>query len=374
MNKISNILLGTICIFIIIAILLAGLWPFNFHLKNRVQWIEEGNGIHFYGRGIAYSASFLTTEKTPLIDTDEITIEILLEPDEDTNGNLSHIITFFDSDGAEYFTLAQWKTHIVVIRNIDVKNSKNNLFLKLGVGNVLFEGKRSLVAVTGNKKRTVVFIGGDRKRSVRGFKLFEENRRLSPDFILGSALTGKNPWVGTIFGLAIYHRALSKEEVSESYQTWLDHGSPEKSGKKSPSELYLFEEHEGMVAKTRIPGKQNLIIPERYRIFRKSILETSGVKTRFLNKDVKINILGFIPLGFILLAYLSRSTRLPASTLWILAILSGTGLSLAIELLQVYLPMRVSSLTDLICNSIGTVIGVIIYAMGSYLKNKVFSP
>ncbi|NIO86638.1 MAG: hypothetical protein GTN53_39055 [Candidatus Aminicenantes bacterium] len=375
MNKISNILIGTICIFIIIGILLAGLWPFNFHLQNRVQWIEEGNGIHFYARGIAYSASFLTTEKTPFIDTDEITIEIWLESDDDTNRLLTHIITFFDSEGAELFTLAQSKTALFVIRNLKKNQSKKGLWTHIPFRDTLFAGNKRFVTVTSNKGRTSIYFDGEQKKSIRNaFRLLQENRRLSPKFTLGSALTGKNPWVGTIFGLAIYNRALSREEVFESYQTWLDHGSPETSGKKIPSELYLFEEQEGMVVNNRIPGKQNLIIPKRYRIFRKIILEQPKESFRSTKKDVIINILGFIPLGFILLAYLSRSTRLPASILWLLAILSGTGLSLAIELIQVYLPMRISSLTDLICNSSGTAIGVIIYGMGSYLRNKVFSP
>jgi VanZ family protein len=44
-----------------------------------------------------------------------------------------------------------------------------------------------------------------------------------------------------------------------------------------------------------------------------------------------------------------------------ITVLLGFVFSLAIELLQVYLPTRDSSLLDLICNVVGTLIGVIIF-------------
>lgn len=373
MNKISNILLGTICIFIIISILLAGLWPLNFHLKNRVEWVEGENGIHFSGRGIAYSSSFLTKGKKPFIDTDEITIEIWLKPGQDTNRTLTHIITFLDSEGTEYFTFTQWYTDIVVIRNIDVSKRKNKLKLKLGVEDVLLAGEKSLITVKGNKKRTAIYVDGVYKKSYWGFTLFEENRRLSPRFILGSSLAGKNPWSGTISGLAIYLQDLEKKEIFRNYQSWLEKGAPIQSRHRGPSELYLFEEHEGTLAKNSVPEGQSLIVPKKYRIFRKSILEQPKESFRPTKRDVILNILGFIPFGFFCLAYLSRSTHLPRYASFILATVTGAGLSLTIELTQVYFPFRASSLSDLICNSFGTIIGVIIYGTGSYLKNKVFS-
>lgn len=40
------------------------------------------------------------------------------------------------------------------------------------------------------------------------------------------------------------------------------------------------------------------------------------------------------------------------------AMLPGVGISLTIELLQIYIPTRDPSLTDLTCNIFGTVLGV----------------
>ncbi|RLC29556.1 hypothetical protein DRH13_05565 [Candidatus Woesebacteria bacterium] len=46
---------------------------------------------------------------------------------------------------------------------------------------------------------------------------------------------------------------------------------------------------------------------------------------------------------------------------FLIAIFIGMTVSLIIELLQSYLPTRDSSMTDLICNTIGTIIGVIFF-------------
>ena len=73
--------------------------------------------------------------------------------------------------------------------------------------------------------------------------------------------------------------------------------------------------------------------------------------------DVISNLLGYLPLGFLLFVALVRSGRrgLVAA---LLACLGGTLLSLGMETLQNYLPHRVSSNVDLGLNALGTALGV----------------
>lgn len=69
------------------------------------------------------------------------------------------------------------------------------------------------------------------------------------------------------------------------------------------------------------------------------------------------NILLYLPLGFCLFLLLHiRLRRVPAL---LIATLAGAGLSLAIELAQVYVSVRVPSLTDLSLNALGTAIGAV---------------
>ena len=70
-----------------------------------------------------------------------------------------------------------------------------------------------------------------------------------------------------------------------------------------------------------------------------------------------VNILGFIPFGFAVYAWARKDGVRKDTSVMVIAILLGAGISLFIELLQVYLPTRDSSLTDVLNNILGTYIG-----------------
>ena len=69
------------------------------------------------------------------------------------------------------------------------------------------------------------------------------------------------------------------------------------------------------------------------------------------------NLLGYLPLGFLLFVALVRSGRTSAAAAWT-ALVGGTMLTFTLELLQNYLPHRVSSTLDLLLNAMGTALGI----------------
>jgi VanZ family protein len=73
--------------------------------------------------------------------------------------------------------------------------------------------------------------------------------------------------------------------------------------------------------------------------------------------DVLSNLLGYLPIGLLLLVALVRSGQRAGAAAWT-ALAGGTMLSLALEMLQNYLPHRVSSNIDLVLNACGTAVGV----------------
>jgi VanZ family protein len=80
--------------------------------------------------------------------------------------------------------------------------------------------------------------------------------------------------------------------------------------------------------------------------------------------DALTNFLAYIPLGY-LIAKTMRMRGRTCLTLTI-AVLTGTVLSASVEFLQIYLPSRVSSLTDVFFNSCGTLAGAVgVRVMGS---------
>jgi len=74
--------------------------------------------------------------------------------------------------------------------------------------------------------------------------------------------------------------------------------------------------------------------------------------------DLAVNVLVYSPLGFLLTLSLHRMSRPCLQVL--IALLLGSGLSLALECLQTWLPSRVASNLDFGCNSLGTFVGAAI--------------
>ncbi len=76
--------------------------------------------------------------------------------------------------------------------------------------------------------------------------------------------------------------------------------------------------------------------------------------------DVIINFLAYLPVGFLLV--LALQSRLSVKNALIVASLTGFGLSLAMEAVQMYLPARTSSTLDILVDGLGGLIGALIAA------------
>lgn len=74
--------------------------------------------------------------------------------------------------------------------------------------------------------------------------------------------------------------------------------------------------------------------------------------TRF---DLTVNVLAYLPFGFLWSAVLLQRRLLPVA--FVLTVLTGSAFSLSIETLQNFLPTRVPSHLDLACNALGTTLG-----------------
>ena len=77
--------------------------------------------------------------------------------------------------------------------------------------------------------------------------------------------------------------------------------------------------------------------------------------------DLATNTVAYLPFGFFCTAALRHLAPLAA---WLVASLLGGSLSLAMELLQNYLPNRVPSNLDLACNTLGALLGGLVAVLG----------
>ena len=111
-------------------------------------------------------------------------------------------------------------------------------------------------------------------------------------------------------------------------------------------------------------------------MLQKSILTLPSKEFRLSKsflKDVIVNIIGFIHLGFFFPAHFSKALTRSKHHLYLYTIILGLCASSTIELIQIYLPTRNSSLVDLICNISGTILGVTLFHLAYQLRHSVRS-
>jgi hypothetical protein len=358
-NK-NNKFLIIICLVIIIIVFLFGLWPLNFHPENKVGWLKDKNGIHFYGQGIVYSSEPYNIETHDILKNNSISIEIWLQPETEPDRNIPHIISIYDNRKYEYFYVGQWKSSLI-IRSRDLVLQSSEMYKEIGLNNTLLKGKMRFITITMGDEGTSFYINGKLAKVYPNYIITHKEKGLSGYLILGNSLDGKYYWTGYLFCLALYNHLLTSEQVLNNYYSWIQKGFP--SNKEGLFALYLFNERSGNIVKNHSGIAPNLSIPSTFKILQKKILALSRLKLKksFI-LDIVINILGFVPLGFFFSAVLSKAKHFTKYKVYLFVMFLGTGISLTIEIMQSYLPTRDSSLIDLFCNISGTILGAIFYS------------
>ena len=101
--------------------------------------------------------------------------------------------------------------------------------------------------------------------------------------------------------------------------------------------------------------------PRSFEISAKNHFLTVGAVS--LNKDFVLNLLGFLPFGYLMVSYLLDNSRLRKMSAVAVTLVAGTGISLSLEMIQYFIPGRASSLSDWLLNSLGTFLGVCFYLL-----------
>jgi glycopeptide antibiotics resistance protein len=103
-------------------------------------------------------------------------------------------------------------------------------------------------------------------------------------------------------------------------------------------------------------GPQPINTGNGYWLWRALHFFSSHEPTRWLTYnrvEFLANVAMFMPIGIFFVLLFGRR-------LWFVSVISGVLLTLAIELVQRFIPGRVSDVRDLVANSLGTVVGVLV--------------
>jgi len=371
----------SLLIFVTIVTLFFGLRPLNFFPENRVRWLAGQDGIQFYEKsisihgasgGVIYSDAPLDI-RTGSQAFEPCTMEIYLEAHGKRSGGLAHVASFHDGYPRSPLVIGQWKSYLIV-RSRDNQHAARDTYREIDLKNGLNTNEKKLITIASGPERTEIYVNGEPAQSynIRSLIGVEHFRGY---LNLGNSSIGHNAWVGSLYGLALYDTLLTSEQIRRHYMLWVDRSvnmpaviEPE------PMILYTFAERTGASVHDQMGNANHLTIPSTFKTLKRAVV------VRFWRNmdwdegtvgDILVNIAGFTPFACCLLVFLTGGKRLSTIQAAFLTVLASAALSLIIETGQMGLPTRTPSSLDLLCNTAGAVLGVLVLRIIPLAQNAI---
>ncbi len=360
-------ILGVLCLFALSVILVAGLWPFH-RPGNDVTWLPGEGGLRFGRHGTVLSSAAFTTPSSQ--HEASCSFEIWLQPYRSYAA--STLLAFYAPEKPMQFSLHQSGSYLALRNGSPVEHIEAKGAAVVYVGEIFRNRKLQLITIASGAHGTRIYVDGTLARTAPEFRLSTQD--FNGQLVLGTSPVVSDSWSGRVRGLAIYKQELSAAQVARHFETWTTKGRPDLGQDEHILAHYLFDEQRGRTVHDRGGSGIDLQIPEQYTILREKFLEPPWQE--FYQgwsywKNVGINIGGFIPLGFFFCAYLTMARQMSSPA--VVTITLGAAVSLTIEVLQAYLPTRDSGMTDIITNTLGTGLGVLLYRWQAPLLNRIVS-
>jgi len=353
LSKHNQSVLRASLLFMLLALLAATLWPFNPYPSNDVAWIGDANGLRFGRHGAILSTGEFG--KSVSRHSFACSLEVWIEPSTVDDSNV--ILDFYHTPKLTDFSLRQDGDELQILR--DVPDDRPYLRKEIILAEQVFAaGKPAHLVVTSGATGTLVFMDG--RQIVQDSRFSFMLGSMSGRLIFGDSTVRNDNWSGVLRGLAIYDRELTQQEAALDYSAWTKMAWA-KANNSHLVALFTFDGRSGPIVHNRVSGP-DLTIPVHYSLVRHSFLTPPwreyNPSLEYV-KDIVENVIGFMPLGFLLCAYLSIVRK------WDRAIWKTMGLcvalSLFIEIVQAFLPTRTSGLTDVITNGTGGLLGAFFF-------------
>jgi hypothetical protein len=353
-RAVANKLLLLACFLILSGILIAGLSPFTPHLPNQVRWLEREPGLYFGEYATILSTAPLHVDGPP---DAPCSVELWLQPGLIDDSNT--MLAFQTSDTPLQFRMQQNGQDLILTRQSarwDRPSSKKFIYI-----HKVFEQQTPiLITVTAGTQGTAVYLNGVLTRSSSDFGLTRHD--LNGGIVVGNSPIMNDSFAGVMRGIGIYNKELTSDQVRRNYEDWTRSGQPRDLEQKNAVAIYPFTERSGKIIHSQLTTGVDLRIPDYYLVLYPPFLQPFwqhwGWNWPFI-KDGLVNVTGFIPLGFFFCAYFSLSKPLARAIL--LTIIFGCAISFIIEAAQFYLPTRDSDSMDFINNTLGTILGTLLY-------------
>ena len=346
MSSLRSKAIPALCLLLVAGILAAALWPFNPHPRNEVTWTPKGLSFGDYG-----SIRTLTDTVRPASPDGRCSLEIWLTPGMADDFNV--ILAYARPENPLQFRVGQSGDSFYAIR---IPNGSLTKGPYLQIPHVFREGKPVLLTITAGAHETRVYVDGKLANTRADYGLSADD--LVGRMVVANSPVGNNSWSGLLQGIAVYGSELPAEDVARHYDAWVA-GDRVSLTKMGGDALYLFPGGAGKYVHNLGSSSQpDLYIPDSYTILYPAFLRPfwkDSYEGSSAIEDISNNVIAFIPLGFLLAAWFSGS--IPRQRAFWYSILFGCLLSLTIEILQYFIPMRISDSMDWLANTTGTILG-----------------
>jgi hypothetical protein len=326
---------------------------------NDVFWLEDQAGIRFGSHGIVHGQGIARSTDGAL------SISLALRSGNTDDRHFRLLLLLHGGDDDKQLAIGQWRSWLIIMNGDDYNARRRRARIAL---DVLQPHRERFVTVTSGDDGTTVYIDGKRAQTKKSLRLEVPAAGGETQLVLGNSIYGRHPWEGHIYGLAFFDRILPEKDIARHFAQWqrLRRFAFALSEKASGS--YLFDEGRGRQVTDQTGGHHNLKIPEKMTILSKEFLTAPfGPDQRRLYQDMIINIMGFIPMGFLLSALLCHANRHHITERLVLAMLACGIVSLSIELAQAWIPTRSSHLLDWILNTLGAGVGVLFHRLYTFI-------
>ena len=346
---------------LLLIILAAGLKPRGFRLDNKVSWIKGQPGIRFNRFGIAYTNPLDSLIANRKSNPDGFSCEIAMKPASYHGYRFEFILALHNGDDSDQLIMGQWRSWLIVMNGDDYAyKGKTN---RISVDASASAPTTWFVTIASGQDGTEIFIDGKLAAAKKDLKL-EIPTGGKTRLVVGNSAYGKHPWRGDIYGLALYNYSLSSQKAALHFKRWSKDHSFSFAQDDKPFVLYLFDEMEGIRALDHSGGNFHLEIPSRMQLLEKEILVPPWNNYNFNRSfivDIILNLVGFIPFGFVLFATFIRLGGAFEKHGVLITVAFCFSVSFSIEILQAWIPSRSSSMLDLLLNSLGGWTGAYAY-------------
>ena len=334
-----------------------GWWPWELWPDNRVQWRRDGPGLVFSPPSLAWMKPLPAGLQTSTPGACWIEFELVASPQ--AVPALQQVLTLHDGQLPAKLAVCQWKADLLLW--IPAPGAPRGI---REIGTTVADGRPHLITLVFGENETRMYVDGVLRRRSTEFRVPPEAWRGS--WVLGDAPQGKRGWRGELRSLGVGWEPRSAEQVAERQREWERREAEGWGPAAGMAAFFALNEGRGRMAGGRSPGVW-LELPAVYEVPHKLPLAGTSDWSQIWRRDARdtfINVLGFLPVG--VLAWLACG-GCGLGSRWVGVLGLGFLLSLTIEVGQIWLPERVSSVIDLACNGLGALLGGGVGAVATWL-------